>query len=244
MFNLAIVWRYATENPVRFVKFFREKNCRVRYLTREEFLRLLEHCPESLKPVVIVAAHTGMRQGELLALRWAETDLENGFASINDPKNGSPRKVPLNHTSRELLCRLHDVAKAEKVFCDGGGQPYCSRTLQWQFRRAVKEAKIENFRFHDIRHTCASWLAMAGVPILAIKEILGHKDIRMTLRYSHLAPDQRVDAVKLLDDFVASPPKGGRSLPSLPSKMGQKMDSRVAAVFCQDVAKSESSVSP
>jgi len=108
----------------------------------------------------------------------------------------------------------------------------------------VKEAKIENFRFHDIRHTCASWLAMAGVPILAIKEILGHKDIRMTLRYSHLAPDQRVDAVKLLDDFVASPPKGGRSLPSLPSKMGQKMDSRVAAVFCQDVAKSESSVSP
>jgi integrase len=221
MFNLAIVWRYATENPVKFVKFFREKNSRVRYLTREEFNRLLERCPESLKPMVIVAAHTGMRQGELLALRWAETDLENGFASINDPKNGSPRKVPLNHTSRELLCRLHDVSKAEKVFCDGGGEPYCSRTLQWQFRRAVKEAKIENFRFHDIRHTCASWLAMAGVPLLAIKEILGHKDIRMTLRYSHLAPDQRVDAVKLLDDFVASPPKGGKSLPSIPSKMGQ-----------------------
>jgi integrase len=228
MFNLAIVWRYATENPVKFVKFFRVKNCRVRYLTREEFNRLLERCPDALKSVVIVGVHTGMRQGELLALRWAETDLENGFASINDPKNGSPRKVPLNHTSRELLCRLHDASKAEKVFCDGGGDPYCSRTVQWQFRRAVKEAKIENFRFHDIRHTCASWLAMAGVPLLAIKEILGHKDIRMTLRYAHLAPDQRVDAVKLLDDFVAAP---GKSLPSLPSKMGQKTANRVAAAF-------------
>jgi integrase len=67
----------------------------------------------------------------------------------------------------------------------------------------MKEAKIESFRFHDLRHTCASWLAMSSVPLLAIQQILGHKDIRMTLRYAHLSPDQRVDAVKLLDDFVS-----------------------------------------
>ncbi len=203
MFNLAIVWRYVSESPLRFVKFYREKSGRIRYLTRDEFGKLLEACPEALKPAVTVAVHTGMRQGELLALRWPDVDLENGFASVNDPKNGTPRKVPLNKTVRELLGRLRREARSEKVFCDGEGQPYASRTLQWQFHRAVKDAKIENFRFHDLRHTCASWLAMAGVPILTIKEVLGHKDIRMTLRYSHLSPDQRVDAVRILDDFVS-----------------------------------------
>jgi integrase len=202
VFNLAIVWRCATENPVKLVKFFREKSGRVRYASREEFSRLLERCPDSLKPVVVVAEHTGMRQGELLALRWAETDLENGFASINDPKNGTPRKVPRNPTSRSLLCRLREASTSEKVFCDGGGRPYGSRTLPWQ-----------------VRHTCASRLAMAGVPLLAIK------DIRMTLRYSHLAPDQRVDAVKVRDDVVATPGL------SLPSKMGQNTADRVAAAF-------------
>jgi integrase len=223
MFNLAIVWRYASENPVKFVKFFREKGGRVRYLTRDEFGRLLQHCPEALKPVITVAVHTGMRQGELLALRWADVDLENGFASVNDPKNATPRKVPLNHTARELLCRLKNVARNDKVFCEENGESYASRTVQWQSRRAMKDAKIENFRFHDLRHTCASWLAMAGVPLLAIKEILGHKDIRMTLRYAHLAPDQRVDAVKMLDDFISKPSKTVSKIPvETASEMGRK----------------------
>jgi integrase len=213
MFNLAIVWRYATENPMRFVKFFREKASRVRYLTRDEFNQLLGHCPEALRPVIIVAVHTGMRQGELLALRWADVDLENGFASINDPKNGTPRKVPLNHTARELLIRLHEVAKRERVFCEANGEPYASRTVQWQFHRALEAAKIESFRFHDLRHTCASWLAMASVPLLAIQQILGHKDIRMTLRYAHLSPDQRVEAVKMLDDFVSKLAKPVSKIP-------------------------------
>lgn len=104
----------------------------MRYLTREEFARLLEACPEALRPALVLTVHTGIRQGELLALAWPEVDLENGFASVNDPRNASPRKVPLNPTSRELLIRLKRTAKSTKVLCDGEGRPYSSRTLQWQ----------------------------------------------------------------------------------------------------------------
>lgn len=202
MFNLAIAWGYARENPVRLVKFFREKNACLRYLTREEFARLISLCPEPLRPVVTVAVNTGLRLGELLALLWRDVDLENGFVSVNDPKNATPRKVPINSTAHASLLGLRQFTKGLKVFTDSAGDPFKSRTVEWQFRRSLDQAGIQDFRFHDLRHTCASWLAMAGVPILTIKEILGHKDIRMTVRYAHLAPDQRVDAVKRLDAFV------------------------------------------
>ena len=136
-------------------------------------------------------------------------DFENGFVSINDPKNDTPRKIPLNQSARAALSGVlrHDPAPDSRVFVDEEGKPLPSRTLQWQFKKALAEAKIERFVFHDLRHTCASWMAMAGVPILTIKEILGHKDIRMTLRYAHLSPDQRVDAVRQLDQFVSGDAK-------------------------------------
>lgn len=199
MFNLAMAWSYARESPMRFVKLLREATGRLRYLTREEFDRLIQECPEHLKPLVFVAVHTGMRQGELLALTWADVDLENGFAAVNDPKNATPRKVPLNATVRETLRGLK--ANAMKVFCGADGHPIAARTVHKQFKHAVELAKIENFRFHDLRHTCASWLVMAGVEVRKVKEILGHKDIRTTLRYSHLSPDQIVEAVNRLDAF-------------------------------------------
>ncbi len=202
MLNLAMAWGYLHESPMRFVKLFRESTGRVRYLTRKEFGQLLQHCPPHIAPIVTVAVHTGMRQGELLSLTWRDVDLENGFLSVNDPKNATPRKVPLNATARVALSALREGASSVKVFCDGEGEPLPSRTLQWQFKRAMKEADILDFRFHDLRHTCASWLAMAKVPVLTIKEVLGHKDIRMTLRYAHLAPDQQVDAVRRLDEFT------------------------------------------
>ncbi len=214
MFNLAIPWNYARENPVRFVKFFRESIGRLRYLTREEFDRLYDVAPEHLKPLLLIAVHTGMRQGEMLTLTWPQVDLENGFVSLADTKNATPRKVPLNQTARKTFLELRLRSRSDKVFCDDLGIPLPSRTVQWQFKRLLEQAKIENFRFHDLRHTCASWLAMANVPILTIKEVLGHKDVRMTLRYAHLSPDQKVDAVHRLDQFVQSKPV---SVPSTPS---------------------------
>ena len=201
MCNLAIAWGYARENPVRFVKFLRESSGRLRYLTREEFDRLIEASPDHLKPLITTAVHTGMRQGEMLALTWNDVDLENGFASINDPKNATPRKAPLNATAREAIEGLRSNTRSIKVFVGVDGHQIAARTVEKQFKRALVAAKIEDFKFHDLRHTCASWLVMAGVEIRKVKEVLGHKDIRTTLRYAHLSPDQIVDAVNKLDEF-------------------------------------------
>ncbi len=216
MFNLAIPWGYARENPVRWVKFFRESMGRLRYLTRSEFEKLYELSPEHLRPLLLVAVHTGMRQAEMLTLTWGQVDLENGFVSLVDTKNSAPRKVPLNQTTRKAFLELRLRSQGQNVFVDAGGQSLPSRTVQWQFKRTLKEARIENFRFHDLRHTCASWMAMANVPILTIKEVLGHKDVRMTLRYSHLAPNQQVDAVKRLDCFVQSKELENQKEPQAP----------------------------
>ena len=200
MLNLAIAWGYLRENPLRFFKFPKERNGRLRYLTREEFERLVEACPDWLKPIVTIAVNTGMRQGEIVRLTWSDVDLENGFAAVNDPKNGIPRKVPLNETARAAFEEVKQGSSSIKAF------PVSQDWVQHEFARIVKVAGIVDFKFHDLRHTCASWLVMAGVEILKVKEVLDHKDIRMTLRYAHLSPDQAADAVRKLDSFNRSKP--------------------------------------
>jgi integrase len=202
MFNLAIFWRNAKENPMRYVRKFREKGGRLRYLTFEEYPRLMKALPEHLKWVLEVAVNAGMRQGEFAALLWCDIDFENGFASVNDPKNGEPRKVPLNGDALDALVRWRQGVKSGPVLRDADGQPLPKRTLQWQFKKALHEAGITGFRFHDLRHTCASWMAMAGEDVRKIMEVLGHKDIRMTMRYMHLSPREGKAAVSRLQQFI------------------------------------------
>lgn len=209
MFNLAIIWGHARENPVKYVKFLREPNGRIRYLTREEFKQLLDELPGQLEPMVIVAVHTGMRLGELLALNWGDVDLENGFLSINDPKEKRAAKMPLNQTARATLEEIYRNALSVRVFVGSDGHPLPERTVEWQFKRALRAAKIQDFHFHDLRHTCATWMVMAGVTLRKVKDILRHKDIRTTMRYAHLAPDDIADAVRILDEFSRSKPKRG-----------------------------------
>lgn len=206
MFNLAIAWSYARESPVRFVKFLRESKGRIRYLTREEFDRVLEACPDYLRPIVVVAVHTALRLGELLALLWGDVDLENGFLSVNDPKNAVPAKVPLNQTARQTLRELFGRATSVRVFTDSDGTPVPMRTVERHFTQALVRAKILGFRFHDLRHTCATWLVMAGVEIRKVKDVLRHADVRTTMRYAHLAPEDIADAVRKLDEFARSKP--------------------------------------
>lgn len=202
MFNLAIFWRHAKESPMRFVRMFREKGGRLRYLTFEEYPRLMTALPEYLRPVLELAVNTGMRQGEFLALTWVDIDFENGFAAVNEPKNGQPRKVPLNRDALDAFVRWRQGVKSGPVVRDAERQPLPKRTLQWQFRKAIHDAGLVNFRFHDLRHTCASWMAMAGEDPRRIMEVLGHKDIRMTMRYMHLSPNEGKSAVNRLGQFI------------------------------------------
>jgi len=195
VFNRAMEWGKATKNPVKGVKLFKENNKRDRYLSCEEVSTLLEHCPPKLKAIVLFAINTGFRKGEIQNLQWQDVNYEQGYINIRDSKSGEGRKVPINQTVKKVLLSERKHPKSPYVFCGEDGLPYNFRK---SFETAIKKSDILNFRFHDLRHTFASHLVMAGVDLNTVRELLGHKNIEMTLRYSHLSPDHKSRAVELL----------------------------------------------
>jgi integrase len=202
MFNRAIEWGKATENPCKGVKNFKENNQRDRYLTEEEEAKLIPNCNEYLKAIIIVALHTGMRKGEILRLKWKDIDIEHRFISLYETKNGEGRKVTMNQTMLNTINGIPKHANSEYVFCNKLGKPYGD--IKKSFLSAVQKASIINLHFHDLRHTFASRLVMAGVDLNTVRELLGHKSLEMTLRYSHLSPNHRMQAVNVLDSKMVS----------------------------------------
>jgi integrase len=152
-----------------------------------------------LKPMVVTALNSGMRRGEIFGLTWDRVDLKHGFILLNTSKNGERREIPINTTLRAQFEELAmgNVDGHRFVFREKDGKPYDS--VKRSFKTACDEAKITDFHFHDLRHTFASQLVMAGVDLTTLKELLGQKDIKMTLRYAHLAPSHKLRAVELLD---------------------------------------------
>ena len=155
-----------------------------------------------------------MRKGEILSLKWVDVDLRNRVISILNSKNNEKREIPVNEDLFQALLRVRKNLESPYVFCNEDGVPY--KDVKTGFKGALKRAKISNFRFHDLRHTFASRLAMKGVDIKTVQELLGHKDVRMTLRYSHLSPDHKKAAVeklsKRMDTYVDTPEDFGQLL--------------------------------
>lgn len=144
-----------------------------------------------------VALHTGLRRSEMYGLDWADVDLGRRFVRVRRGKNGECRYARLNAVALRAFTKLQESGdEAGPVFRGRSGDALKS-ARHW-FEDALKEAGIEDFRWHDLRHTFASRLAMAGASIRAIQEALGHKSIAMTVRYSHLSPDFIQDAVDRL----------------------------------------------
>src|SRR5262245_13865749 len=202
VFNVAMDDDLADANPVRKVRLLREDNARVRYLTDDEESRLRSEIGELQWPVVAIALHTGLRRTEQFSLMWEHVDFNTNVLTIPRTKAGRVRRVPMNSMVRELLRSLPSRLKSPWVFPSASGEtPLDSQNLMNRvFVPAVKRADIQDFRWHDLRHTFASRLVMKGVDIRTTQELLGHADIRMTLRYSHLSPSHLLDAVeKLLD---------------------------------------------
>jgi len=197
LLNLAVEWGYIYENPARRVKPLRENNRRLRYLIKEEINRLVSAADRHLKPIIILAVNTGMRRGEIFNLKWSHVDLKNRFVEIIKSKNGEKRVIPINKTLLETLHRLPRRIDSPYVFPGKKGKKLTD--VKKSFRTAMKKAEIEDFCFHDLRHTFASHLVMAGVPLLTVAELLGHKSIEMTKRYSHLSPNHKAAAVRVLD---------------------------------------------
>jgi len=188
-------------NPIKAVPKLKEPPGRLRYLTLEEINKLLDLCPlppHPLRAIITVALTTGMRKSEILGLKWDYIKPDNRFIILPVSKNNTVRVIPMNDTLLRSLAEL--PRESEFVFWNSRGKHL--EDVKRSFGTACRRAGIENFRFHDLRHTYASHLAMRGVHMRALQELLGHKDIKMTQRYSHLSPDQLQGAVRLLDDII------------------------------------------
>jgi integrase len=151
-----------------------------------------------LLPMVLLSINTGLRQGELFHLTWNMVDLSERSIIISGEvtKNSSSRYIPLNDEAFKVMKQLYEKndAKEGLVFPSKNNQPFNNVKRSWS--SVLKNAQITQFRWHDLRHHFASKLVMAGVDLNTARELLGHSDIKMTLRYAHLAPEYKINAVK------------------------------------------------
>jgi len=203
-FNLAVKeWQWVRDNPFTKVSMERLPQPRVRYLTPEEFDKLYQACNDKLKPIVLFAVNTGMRQDNILSLRWQDVDLNRGVIVLPHTKNGERLGLPMNSTVKDLLSELKRIRfiTSDFVFHTSTGNRFDASTIGKWFRQALKKAGIQDFRFHDLRHTFASWLVQAGVNLYEVSKLLGHKRVTMTQRYAHLASNNLRMAVNTLNTF-------------------------------------------
>jgi integrase len=204
MFRVAVEeWGWLEDSPMRKVSTLTEPRGRVRFLGEDttgpsgeaiegERTRLLKACQESanpyLYPVVVLALATGMRQGEIMGLTWGDVDLNRGLITLHETKNGERRVVPLVGKALELLKEHAKVRRIDTpLVFPGKVKVNTPIDLRAPWLAALRGAGIDDFRFHDLRHSTASYLAMNGASLAEIAEVLGHKTLQMVKRYAHLS---------------------------------------------------------
>ena len=222
LLGLAVEWELIGANPAHGVKSPKVAPGRVRYLQPTELHAVLKACPDWLRPIAGLAVATGMRRGEVLGLRWLDVDSKGGRIMLPQTKNGEGRIVYLNKLAQAALASIprEDVKPTDLVFV---GESITPENVSLAFLRACRAVSISDFRFHDLRHTAASWMRMNGADIHTVALILGHKDLRMAARYQHLSPAFLSDAVKLLDSAFAEKPKDAEG-----SEQGEKQENIAA----------------
>lgn len=200
----AVEWRVIKSVPQ--IKWLRTPAPEFDFLTFEEASRLICAAAAEWRTAITIALRTGLRQGELRALRWSDVDLERGRLVVrravwrdivSTPKNGRVREVALSQQAADAL-RQH-ARVGELVFCAVDGSMLSKGAMKWPLWNACRKAGLRDIGWHTARHTFASHLVMRGAPIKAVQELLGHSTIEMTMRYAHLSPDARREAVQLLD---------------------------------------------
>ncbi|MCZ6768286.1 MAG: tyrosine-type recombinase/integrase, partial [Acidobacteria bacterium] len=199
LFNRGVQWGLVNHNPCTSIGRLREPGPRTRFLYQEEVHKLVSGASDSFRPILITALHTGMRKGEIINLKWADVDFKNSIITVQISKSGKKRMLPMDDTLCETLRVLPTRFQKGYLFPSPVNEGQPCYDFKRQFSNAVKKAGIDNFRFHDLRHTFASHLVMSGVDMMTVKELLGHATLTMTMRYSHLAPDHRMRAIKTLD---------------------------------------------
>lgn len=205
VFTIAVnEWGWLEDNPIRKVRKPKEPKGRNRYLTEDEIPALLEACNNSSNPylhtIVVLALSTGMRQGEILNLRWPDVNLDDGRITLRDTKNGETRTVPLAGRALDSLREHSKVRRLDTDLLFPGRRCDSPVFIRAPWSAAVEASGIKNFRFHDLRHSAASYLAMNGASVNLIAKILGHKSIQVTNRYTHLSEEYAADAVTRMNE--------------------------------------------
>lgn len=206
MMTKALEWDLITSEQLmklRKIKLVDERhNRRNDFLSREEAETLINVAEPLIKPIIIAALQTGMRKGEILGLKWSQVDLVHKVIHLPKTKSGEPRSLPINNQLYATLCepKVKNIDSDAYVFVNPDTKTRWS-DLKSLFRRAVKRAKLSHrgIVFHHLRHTVASWLVMAGVPLMTVAKVLGHADIKMVMRYAHLSPEHMNAAMSVLD---------------------------------------------
>lgn len=204
MLNKAEEWGLFSNNPSRKIQLMKESPGRIRYLSKEEIKKLVQSCGlEYLRVIVIIALNTGMRRGEILALKWSDIDFEQGIVHIEktlstkgerqDTKSGERRDLPMNNVLRKILMEWKDKSNGMELFA--------IKDIKRSFITACRKAGIQDFHFHDLRHTFASHQVMSGTDLTTVSKLLGHSTILMTMKYSHLSPDHMLKAMKRMEEF-------------------------------------------
>lgn len=196
LFNLAIEWVDLPGNPVAGVRFFKVDERPIRVLTVDEENKLCDAAAPHLCALIRVAVNTGLRRGELFNLQWEAVDLTQRSLTVEHSKSGRVRHVTINKKAVESLRSLPEPHDTGAVFKFRGNH---LTDIKKAFAGALKRSKIVRCRFHDLRHTYATRLVLAGVDLPTVKELLGHASITTTMQYAHPGPPHKRAAVDWLD---------------------------------------------
>ena len=203
--NVAVKeWQWIEDNPVMRVSKMKEPRGRTRFLSDKERTDLLEACRNSkntqLYIAVVLALSTGARRMELWSLNWSDVDLERGMIILKETKNGEIRSIPLKGHALELMKEHSKVRRLDtQLIFPSKINPQVPLDFRAPFEKALEEAAVQDFRWHDLRHTCASYLAMQGASLTEIAAVLGHRSLNMVKRYSHVGDQHTASIVEQMN---------------------------------------------
>lgn len=212
MFSLAVTNKHLRHSPCADLKKLRIKNHADRFLTSDEEEKLLSKANSIMRLIILVALHTGMRQGEILNLKWEDINFKKGYLTALDTKNGQPRNIPLTKRIKTELQLFTKIG--EYVFMN----PLTKKkyvNIKKTFSRTVERAGIKKITFHQLRHSSATRMVEMGADIKVVQELLGHSDLNVTQRYAHAVPQRVLDAIRTLNNYSS---QNSRKPPKKPKK--------------------------
>lgn len=199
-------WELLESHPMKKLAKLKEPRGRVRFLDDKERAKLLDACKESkhtgLYTIVVLALSTGARRGEITNLRWKDVDFKRKVITLHETKNGERRVLPLTGHALECMQKHQKIRRIDTDFVFPSTDPAQVTNLQFYWYQALKKAGITDFRFHDLRHSAASYLAMNGASLAEIAEVLGHKTLQMVKRYAHLSEAHTSKVVASMNERI------------------------------------------